>query len=115
MSRKLSKILFDVLASIEGIEEYTKAKELKDYQASRMLRSAVEREYEIIGEAVRRLENEFPDVFSSLTNGRKIINFRNILIHAYDSVSDEVVWDTTIGDLPLLKTEIVKEIKNTNE
>ncbi|MBK8303437.1 MAG: DUF86 domain-containing protein [Chloracidobacterium sp.] len=63
MSRKLSKILFDVLASIEGIEEYTKAKELKDYQASRMLRSAVEREYEIIGEAVRRLENEFPMSF----------------------------------------------------
>ncbi|MBK8303438.1 MAG: hypothetical protein IPK98_08620 [Chloracidobacterium sp.] len=37
------------------------------------------------------------------------------MIHAYDSVSDKVVWDTTIGDLPLLKTEIVKEIKNTNE
>lgn len=115
MPRKLSKILFDILTSIEGIEEFTKGKELVDYQASRMMRSAVEREYEIIGEAVRRLENEFPNIFAFLTNGRKIINFRNVLIHAYDSVSDEVVWDTTIEDLPRLKTEILNEIAKTND
>lgn len=111
MPRKLSKLLFDILTSIEGIEEFTKNKELKDYQANRMMRSAIEREYEIIGEAVRRLENEFPETFATISNGRKIINFRNVLIHAYDSVSDQIVWDTTVEDLPQLKIEIQNEVK----
>jgi len=58
MSVKLSKILVDILASIEAIEEFTRGGKLIDYQTNRMMmRSAVEREYEIIGEAVRRLEN----------------------------------------------------------
>lgn len=105
MPRDARKILFDVLTSITAIEDFTTAKTIDDYRVNRMLRSAVEREYEIIGEAVRRLEVDFEDIFRRITDGRKMIDFRNLLIHGYDSVSDEIVWSIISNNLGILKNE----------
>lgn len=106
MPRDVRKIYFDILHAIEGIEEFTRDKTLEDYQSNRMLRLAVEREYEIIGEAIKRLESEFAASFSNITDGRKMIDFRNILIHGYDSISDDIVWSITQNNLKTLKNEI---------
>ena len=67
---------------------------------------AVERELEIIGEALKRMKSGFEDVFVRIRDGRKIIDFRNILAHGYDAISDEVVWSIIENNLSILKKEM---------
>ena len=74
-----------------------------------MLRRAVERELEIIGEAVSKLKKIDAEV--QLTNSRKIIDLRNKVIHSYDSVDDIIIWGIVIKYLPILKTEIEALLK----
>lgn len=71
-----------------------------------MLRSAIERQFEIIGEATKRLHKANPDLAAQIRSYRKIIAFRNLLIHGYNIVSDSVVWNTIEEDLPLLRADI---------
>lgn len=111
MPRDSRKICFDILQAIGEIEEFTRSKTLADYQSNRMLKMAVEREYEIIGEALRRMETEFPEKFLQISDGRRIIDFRNILAHGYDAISDEIVWSITQNNLKKLKAEIQEIFK----
>ena len=113
MPRDLRKTCFDVLQAVAEIEDFTANKTLADYQTNRMLKMAVEREYEIIGEALRRMETEFPEKFLQIGDGRKIIDFRNILAHGYDAISDEIVWSVTQNNLQILKTEIQQIFEET--
>lgn len=106
MPRDLRKTGFDILQAILEIEEFIAGKAFADYKANRMLKMAIEREYEIIGEALRRMEIDFPVQFSQISDGRRIIDFRNILAHGYDAVSDEIVWSVTENNLKILKKEI---------
>ena len=69
-----------------------------------MLRRAIEREFEIIGEAMNRISKVDPDI--SISSSRQIISMRNRVIHGYDAVDDEIVWGTIQRHLPLLKSEI---------
>jgi uncharacterized protein with HEPN domain len=69
-----------------------------------MFRRAVERNLEIIGEAVNRVLKSEPNI--KITNARRIVQTRNQIIHQYEFVSDEVIWDIIINHLPLLKKEI---------
>ena len=105
MSDESNKYLTDILSSILSIENYIgEKKDLNIYVANKMLRRAVERELEIIGEAVSKLKKIDPEV--QLTNSRKIIDLRNKVIHSYDSVDDIIIWGIVIKYLPILKTEI---------
>jgi len=69
-----------------------------------MLKRAIERNLEIIGEAANRILARNPDI--EITNARKIVNLRNLIIHSYDSISDENIWAIVIKNLPELKKEI---------
>jgi uncharacterized protein with HEPN domain len=69
-----------------------------------MLKKATERNLEIIGEAMNRLLKEQPDI--TITAAKKIIGLRNQIIHAYDNISDEIIWAVVVKHLPLLKKEI---------
>ena len=69
-----------------------------------MLRRAIEREFEIIGEAMNRISKVDPDI--SISSSRQIISMRNRVIHGYDAVDDEIVWGTIQRHLPLLRSEI---------
>ena len=71
-----------------------------------LLRSAVERQFEIVGEALRRAIQVEPSLTERITGTRRIIAFRNRLIHAYASVADEVVWGVIEGGLPVLMREV---------
>ncbi len=71
-----------------------------------MLRSAVERQLEIIGEALAQLIRRFPETAAHITRHAEIISFRNILIHGYSFVNDAVVWSIIQTDLPILKNEV---------
>ncbi len=84
----------------------TEDKTLADYSGDRLLRQAVERNLEIVGEAVGRLRRDDPDTVSHLSEHERIVAFRNILIHGYDLVDDELVWDTIQTKLPLLLAEV---------
>lgn len=108
MPRDAKKICFDVLHAIDGIIDFTDNLSFSDYQSNAMLRLAVERQYEIIAEAMRRLEAEFGHLFLRVTDGRKMINFRNALIHGYDVISDDIVWSITQNNLRVLKVEIAQ-------
>jgi uncharacterized protein with HEPN domain len=76
---------------------------MQDYDADLMLRSACERQFEIIGEAMTRLRDRHPEVCERVTEGHAISALRNRLIHAYDTVDSEIVWDVIHGKLPNLK------------
>ena len=110
MSDESNKYLTDILSSILSIENYIgEKKDLNIYVANKMLRRAVERELEIIGEAVSKLKKIDAEV--QLTNSRKIIDLRNKVIHSYDSVDDIIIWGIVIKYLPILKTEIEALLK----
>ena len=82
-------------------------KELVTYKNDVRTRRAVERNIEIIGEAMNRILLHTPDY--NLSNARKIVDTRNRIIHGYDAVSDEIIWSIVISHLPILASE-VKEL-----
>ena len=88
------------------ILRFTAGKQRSEYYDDALLRSGVERQSEIIGEALGRLRKEAPDVSERIPNHHRIIAFRNILIHGYDVVDDDVVWDVIEGDLPALLRQV---------
>jgi uncharacterized protein with HEPN domain len=106
MTERSKKYLSDILISIEFIEEFTAdVKTFIHYQLDTKTKSAVERQLGIIGEAVNKYRQEGnPD----LRQTRHIIQFRNRLIHAYDSVDDSIVWAIISNHLPQLKDEVSK-------
>lgn len=106
MPRDIRKTCFDILQAIEELEVFISDKNFADYQNNRMLKMAVEREFEIIGEALKRMRDDFEDKFSKIRDGKRIIDFRNILAHGYDAISDEVVWSIIKNNLSILKMEV---------
>jgi uncharacterized protein with HEPN domain len=79
---------------------------MADYVADRVLRSAVEREFMIIGEAVNRLGTLDAALAAQLTGSRLIVDFRNRLAHEYHNIDDEMVWTIAQDDSPLLASEV---------
>ena len=105
MDNEIKKYLFDIKESVSSIESYLGDKrDFNDYLADKMLRRAVEREFEIIGEAMTRLDKISPEI--SISSKKQIINMRNRVIHGYDKIDNEIVWGTIVRHLPILKKEI---------
>jgi len=100
--------LYDILNAIIEIESFFSdtPKDFIAYQNDLKTRRAVERNVEIIGEAMSRIVNK--DSSIQLSNSRKIVDTRNRIIHGYDSVSDDIIWGIIINHLPILKSEIEK-------
>ena len=71
-----------------------------------MLRSAVERQFMIIGEALSQLLRKWPEFEKRISNAKEIISFRNVIIHGYSTVENETVWGVICGDIPILSKEI---------
>lgn len=105
MKLEIKKCLYDIKESIESIEDYLGEKrDFNIYIANKMLRRAVEREFEIIGEAMSRMEKIDPTV--NISSKKQIINMRNRVIHGYDKIDNEIIWGTIVRHLPKLKQEI---------
>ena len=105
MELKIQKYLYDIITSINSIYEYLGEKrDFNEYSENKLLRRAVERELEIIGEASNRilkLDSEFP-----IDNARKIVDLRNWVIHGYDKVDDVIIWGILSNHLPKLKEQV---------
>jgi uncharacterized protein with HEPN domain len=105
MQRKSPKLLEDIRDAAGFVRQVTVGKTLDHYRADRLLRQAVERNFEIIGEAVGRLAKLDPATATRLSEHQQIISFRNILIHGYDLIDDAQVWDVIQRDLPKLEAD----------
>jgi uncharacterized protein with HEPN domain len=103
MQRKSPKLLEDIRASAEFLRTVTHGKTLSDYQTDALLRAAVERHFEIIGEAMNRLAKLDPVTVARINDYPRIIAFRNILIHGYDLVDHAQVWHVLQNYVPILE------------
>jgi uncharacterized protein with HEPN domain len=99
-------LVYDILQSIDEIESYLqeRPKVFREFENDLRTRRAVERNLEIIGEAVNRILKIEPGL--NLSNSRKIVDARNRIIHGYDTITVEVIWGIIINLLPLLRTEV---------
>jgi uncharacterized protein with HEPN domain len=105
MQLEIQKFLYDILTSINSIEEFIGNKrDFKVYQSNKLLRRGVERELEIIGEAAGRILKLDPDI--PIDNIRKIVDLRNLVIHGYDKVDDEIIWSIISRHLPEIKRQV---------
>ena len=106
MDEKIKKWLFDIQNSIFEIENYFQPGEKSyfTFQNNTMLKRAVERDLEIIGEAINKILKENPSI--EITSAQKIVGLRNQIIHSYDTISDENIWGITVNHLPKLKIEV---------
>ena len=104
MTERAKKYLFDILFAVEVIEGFLQGMNFLEYETDLKTKSAVERQLGIIGEAVNKFSNE--NSAYELTNAREIVNFRNRIIHAYDSIADSIVWAIKSNHLPILKKEV---------
>jgi uncharacterized protein with HEPN domain len=97
--------LWDVCRAADRIGAYLKDRSYADYLADDMLRAAVERQLEIVGEALNQLSQAAPTLATRITDLRRAIGMRNVLIHAYRRVDNEIVWQTARLHLPQLRSE----------
>ena len=106
MEPKSPKLLEDVRDAAAFVRQATEGKTLDDYRNDRLLRQAIERNFEIIGEAVGRLAKADPATASKIGDYQQIISFRNVLIHGYDLVDEAQVWQVIRTNLPTLEAEV---------
>jgi len=100
--------LHDVLQAGREIKTFVNGHTFDDYKSDSMLRSAVERKFEIMGEALTRIRKDDEQVLAKIRDHRDIISFRNILIHGYDTIDDRIVWDVIEEDLDNLLEDVAR-------
>jgi uncharacterized protein with HEPN domain len=106
MPRELRKYLEDIHQCIAEVDLFTAGKTLEDYEQEVLLRRAVEREFTILAEAIKCINQISPDTHKRIDHVRAISDFRNIIVHQYHDVDDSYVWKMATGSLPLLKPQI---------
>jgi uncharacterized protein with HEPN domain len=113
MDEKILKSLYDIKMAIDEIDLFlsTEEKTFSNYSKNVLLKRGIERNLEIIGEAVNRILKLNPEF--TIINAKKIIGLRNQIIHAYDNISDENIWSIVIKHIPNLKNEIEAKINNS--
>ena len=102
MQRRTCKYLYDILRSAEAIQTAVLNRTLEDYNEDIYLRLAIERLFEIIGEALNQMARIDPETAERFSNYQEIIGFRNFLIHSYQRIDNEIVWRAAVEDTPTL-------------
>lgn len=115
MDERILKWLYDVKIAIDEIESFFEGQErnLFKYKNSLILKRAVERNLEIIGEAINRIKQRDEEFLSNISEAKSIIGLRNHVIHAYDNISDESIWSILTNHLPKLKSEVNQLIEKS--
>jgi uncharacterized protein with HEPN domain len=106
MRLEAKKYVFDIQRAAALIAEFTSGLSLEEYQGRPMVRAAVEREFEIIGEALTRLMKVDTTVAVRISDHRRIVAFRNVLVHGYADVDVQLVWDVITTKLSTLQEEV---------
>ena len=103
MRRDARAYLWDVREAADAIASFTQGRSFDDYAGDLMFRSAVERQLAIIGEALSQLARMDRALAARIPELRRVIAFRNVLIHGYDRIDDAGVWRIVEADLPPLR------------
>lgn len=107
MDNKIKKLLFDIQTALNNIEKYIgENKIFEEYNSNSMLQDAVERNIEIIGEAMNKILSLEPSI--EISNSRRIVDARNKIIHGYDEIENTQIWGIIINHLPKLQKEVEK-------
>ena len=106
MQRSAPKLLEDIRDASAFVLDSVSGKTSDEFRNDRLLYQAVERNFEIIGEAINRLTKVDPETVGRIGHYPQIIAFRNILIHGYDIIEHEVVWQVIQTKLPQLKRDV---------
>jgi len=106
MDNEIKSWLFDIFNSIIEIESFfiDQPMDFLKYQADIKTKRAVERNIEIIGKAMNRILKRDSTIL--ISNSRKLVDLRNVIIHGYDKVSDEIIWGILVKHIPILKIEV---------
>ena len=115
MDNRAKKLLFDVLVSGRSIREWCEGRSFSEYEGDRQFRRAVEREFEVIGEALNRLTQADPEAASRIGELHRIVSFRNRIVHGYDAVDDATVWGVAESHLPRLIAEVEALLRKAGE
>lgn len=111
MDNAIKKLVFDINQGLIRIDTFLGPKKVfGDYQSNLMLQQAVERNLEIIGEAVSKIVKIAPEI--KISHSRKIVDTRNKIIHGYDEIQPENIWNIIINYLPKLKAEVELLLKD---
>jgi len=106
MRRDVVGLLEDIREAAGFIAEDTAGLSFEAFEQDRRVRQLVERNFEIIGEAVNRLRRHEPELVERISAYRQIIGFRNALIHGYDVIDYPTVWRAVQESLPVLRAEV---------
>ena len=106
MQRDLHLYLLDIVGACDAIERFIAGKTLSSYEQDDLIKAAVERKFEIIGEAIRQARHHYPELRQELAAERQIVAFRNRVIHGYFDLNDEVVWSVAQNYLAPLRKEV---------
>jgi uncharacterized protein with HEPN domain len=110
MSIELKQRLHDAIEACRAIQSFTNGITYEKYAESLLHRSGVERQFEILGEALGRAELLNPSLSQSIPDIRRIVGLRNRIIHGYDSVDDEIIWDAVQTHVPKLLPVLLREL-----
>lgn len=110
MPREPQVYLWDIAQAIDAIERFAKNLTLPEYIQSEITQAAIERKFEIIGEALNQLSKEHPELAENIPYTREIVGFRNVLIHGYATIDNRIVWQTIQTSLPTLKQSVALEL-----
>ncbi|MFA7235691.1 MAG: HepT-like ribonuclease domain-containing protein [Phycisphaeraceae bacterium] len=100
--------LWDIHEALSLISNATAGMPLETYRRDRVIKAAVERQFTIIGEALNRIRRTEPQTFDQIDAAKQIVGFRNILVHGYDIIKDDIVWRMIQEDVPVLLTQSQK-------
>src|SRR5690242_12498185 len=106
MKTTTAKRLHDALGACREIDEYTAGMTLDQYVQDRKTRRAVERCFEIVGEALHLAAIDDETLLDRVPDLRRPVGLRNRIIHGYDTISDEIVWDIVVTKVPILMVQI---------
>ncbi|MGH8832720.1 MAG: HepT-like ribonuclease domain-containing protein [Polaromonas sp.] len=105
--------MWDAQQAAERVARFTATKSFADYEADDFLRSAVERQFEIVGEALNQLSRLDPATATTIAELPRIVAFRNVLIHGYASVDNRIVWGVIEGSLSSLRASLSRLLAQT--
>jgi uncharacterized protein with HEPN domain len=115
MPRSIAAYLSDIVEACDAIEAALRGVDLARYRSDRIIRSAVEREFILIGEAVSSLVRLEPGMAKGISHARMIVGFRNQLTHDYASIDDETVWAIAGHDVAVLRRECAALLETVGE
>ena len=98
MERDAKTHLFDIVENCKRISDFIGSTDFETYSQNELIKSAVERRFINIGESLSRLKQTDFTLFSKIANAQRIVGFRNVLVHGYESISDRLVWGI-IGEI----------------